>query len=91
MVKAETISKCFKEAGILDSSMDNEEDPFLAADDLALQDLMKKTMNGQDSCTLEEYVNGEDSIPVCLEFDSDRCDKSFLSHLGGDPYDKEDS
>ena len=46
MVKAETTSKCFKKAGILDSSMDmvtrDEEDPFLAADELALQDLMKK-------------------------------------------------
>ena len=46
MVKAETISKCFKKAGILDSSMDmvtrDEEDPFLAADKLALQYLMRK-------------------------------------------------
>ena len=51
----------------------DEEDPFLAADELALQDFMeKKKMNGQDSCTLEEYVNSEDSIPVCMEFDSDR-------------------
>ena len=44
MVKVETISKCFKKAGILDSSMDvvthDEEDAFLAADELALQDLM---------------------------------------------------
>ena len=60
MVKAETISKCFKKAGILDSSMDmvtcDEEDPFLAADELTLQDLMKKTtMNGQDSYMLEEW------------------------------------
>ena len=52
---------------------------------------MKKTMNGQDSCTLEEYVNDEDSIPVCMEFDSDRWDESFLSHLGDDAYDQEDS
>ena len=46
MVEAETISNCFEKAGILDSSMDmvthDEEDPFLAADELALQDLMKK-------------------------------------------------
>ena len=62
----------------------DEEDPFLAADELALQDLMKKTMNGQDSYTLEEYVNGEDSIQVSMEFDSDRWDESFLSHLGDD-------
>ena len=39
-------------------------------------------MNGQDSCMLEEYVNGEDSILVCMEFDSDRWD---------DAYDQEDS
>ena len=48
MVKAETIS-CLKEAGILDSSMDmvthDEENPFLAADELALQDLMKNNNN----------------------------------------------
>ena len=45
MVKAETISKCFKKAGILDSSMDmvthDEEDP----DELAHQDLMKNNNN----------------------------------------------
>ena len=43
-------------------------------------------MNCQDHCTLEEYVNGEDSIPVCMEFDSDRWDESFLSHLEDDAY-----
>ena len=52
--------------------------------------MKKQTMNGQDSCMLE-YVNGEDSIPVCLEFDSDRWDETFLSHLGDDAYDQEDS
>ena len=56
------------EGRYLDSSMDmvthDEENPFLAADELALQDLLKKTMNGQDSCTLERYVNSEDNIPI---------------------------
>ena len=48
MVKAESISKCFKKAGILDSSMcmvtRDEEDPSLAAVELAPKDLyvMKK-------------------------------------------------
>ena len=51
----------------------------------------KTTMNGRDSCTLDEYVNGEGSIPVCIEFDSDRWDKTFLSHFGEDAYDQEDS
>ena len=48
-------------------------------------------MNGQDICMLEEYVNGDDSIPVCMEFDSDRWDKKHLSHFGDDPCDQEDS
>ena len=29
-------------------------------------------------------VNGEDSVPVCMEFDSDRWDERFLSHLVDD-------
>ena len=41
----------------------DEEDPFLAADELALQDLMEKTTNNEWSRQLE-YVNDEDSIPV---------------------------
>ena len=61
----------------------DEEDPCLAADELALQDLMRTKMNGQNSCT---HVNVEDSIPVCMEFDNDRWDESFLSHLGDDAY-----
>ena len=56
-------------------------DPFLAADELALQDLWKKTMSGQDSCTLEKYVNDEDSIPVCMEF-GDRRDEFFVASWG---------
>ena len=40
---------------------------------------MKKTMNGQDSCMLEEYVIGEDSIPVCMELDGT---KVFCRILG---------
>ena len=67
----------------MDMVTHNEEDPILAADELALQDLMKKNNNEwSDSCTLEEYVNGEDSIPVCMEFDSDRWDESFYHILG---------
>ena len=94
MVKAETIS-CLKEAGILDSSMDmvthDEENPFLAADELALQDLMKNNNNEWSRQLHAGGVCHEDSIPVCMEFDSDRWDESFLSHLGDDAYDLENS
>ena len=62
----------------------DEEDPFLAADELAPKDLHvmeKKAIDGQDSCTLVEYVNSEDSIPVCMEFDSDRWDESIMGMM----------
>ena len=62
----------------------DEEDPLLAADELAPKDLHvmgKKAIYGRDSCTLVEYVNGEDSIPVSMEFDSDRWDKSILGMI----------
>ena len=44
-------------------------------------------MNSQDFCTLEEYVNVEDSIPVCMEFDRT---KVFYRILGMMHYDQED-
>ena len=52
MVKAETISKCFRKAEILDSAMyvvtrgleDDDEDPFLDSDVRMLQSLIDKTM-----------------------------------------------
>ncbi len=55
-------------AGILDSStMDvvtcEEEDHFQEADEhLKLQSLIDDTMNGWDSCKLEEYVNGDNDL-----------------------------
>ena len=47
-------------------------------------------MNGQDSCTLEEYVNGEYSQFAWSLIVIDGT-KVFLSHLGDDAYDQEDS
>ena len=57
----------------------DEEDPFLAADELALQDLMEKTTNNEWSRQLEYVI-----VSQFLEFDSDRWDESFLSHLQDD-------
>ena len=63
-VKAETICKCFRKAGVLDATMDvvargeEDDDPFLEADkSLELQGLSDKTMqSSQEKCMLEEYV-----------------------------------
>ena len=45
----------------------DDEDAFVAADEsMALQGLIDEAMTGYDHCPLEEYVNGEDDVPVCM-------------------------
>ena len=56
-VKETTTCKCFRKAGILDSTLNivscdlDDEDPFLAADEsMALQGLIDEAMTGHDHC-----------------------------------------
>ena len=86
-VKAETIVKCFKTAGILTSEFDvvstciNESDPF---DDieatLELGDLIERTV-GNNSCPASEYINGDEDVPVCAEFEDETWEESFFQSL----------
>ena len=39
-------------------------------------------MTGHDHCPLEEYVNGEDDVPVCLDACSDTWEEEFFDNLG---------
>ena len=64
LVQEETVQKCFRRAGVLDSDLAivarDEQDPFLAADESeTLQDLISTTMSGHEACPVEEYINGE--------------------------------
>ena len=79
----------FRKAGILDSTLNviscdlDDEDAFLAADEsMALQGLIDEVMTGHDHCPLEEYVNGEDDVPVCLDACSDTWEEEFFDSLG---------
>lgn len=65
-VSPETISKCFRKAGILNKKMEvvtrgtlDDFDPF---DDLdterQLQDLISRTMPTAEACTADEYIHG---------------------------------
>ena len=61
----------------------DEEDPFSAADEcMALQGLIDKTMSGHKACPLEEYVNGDSDLPVCLDVDDNSWENTFFAHLG---------
>ena len=56
-MKEETIKKCFRKAGVLDSTLSvvvhDEQDPFLAVDEsvLKLKELIHVTMTGRQACS----------------------------------------
>ena len=91
-VKEETIRKCFHKAGILGADMSvvehDEQDPFSEADEyMALQSLMTQTMNTQEVCPLQEYLNGEDGIALCRDCDETCWEESFFANLRQDQED----
>ena len=79
MVKPETISKCFRNAGILSGSMDvinsglnendDSDDPFLESDQylIGLQTLIDKTVH--EGCNVNEYIHCDGDLPVCTNLD----------------------
>lgn len=69
MVTSQKGNHCFCKAGILgvDTCMSvvehDEQDPFSEADEyMALKILLIQTMNTQETCPLQEYLNGEDYL-----------------------------
>ena len=63
-VRATTITKCFQKAGILIENAGvlevMTEDPFLGADEnMSLGSLISTAMGSVNSCSVEEYVNGD--------------------------------
>ena len=83
-----TISKCFRKAGILDTDLDvicrdaDDEDAFLEANNLfELGRLIEKT--GNDGCSSSDFVSGDD-LPVCVEMDDDNWQSVFLDELTND-------
>ena len=75
-VKSDTITKCFRKAGVLNDVLevvgldhagaDGSVDPFADIDEnLELQHLIEQT--GCESCTPQEFISGDDDLPVCVE------------------------
>lgn len=40
---------------------------------------------GESSCSAEEYVAGEDALPVCADFDCEDWDENWLNSLNDNP------
>ena len=98
-VREETISKCFRKAGILSSGLDvvscpvmaDDIDPFLEVDArLEMQNLIDRAMPTGQGCSVDEYIKGDDNLPVCTDLDSDTWDANFLSQLGQQEKESED-
>ena len=83
-VKQETVSKCFRKAGVLGESFSivsrehEDQDPFdeldctESSDDNNLEDLIRQlNMPAEATCSVGEYVNGEDDLSTCSEYDDD--------------------
>ena len=62
------------------------EDDFDPFDDLdtkrQLQDFITRTMPTAEACTADEYINGDNIVPVCVEYDNDTWEDSFFAGLG---------
>ncbi len=84
-VSPETISKCFKKAGVLNYELDvvtlgatdGSVDPFSDIDEL--QCLIEQT--GSESCTAREFITGDDNLPICADMDNENWEETFLKEL----------
>ena len=89
-MKASTIKKRFRKVGVLRDDFEvqvvnEEEDPFVDIDNtLQLGSLIHSAMGGS-SCSAEEYVTGEDALPVCADFDREDWDENWLNSLNDIP------
>ena len=92
LVVEETICKCFKKAGILTSDMDvvstgleEDDDPFSECDlRQEMQSLIDETMPADGRCSLNEYLEGENELQVCVDTGGDDWEASFFEQLGDD-------
>ena len=89
-VKETTICKCFQKAVILDSTLNVVSCDLTADESMALQGLIDEAMTCCDHCPLEEYVNGEDNVPVCVDACSDTWEEEFFDNLGQEDQGEED-
>ena len=91
-VTVDTIKKCFRSSGILDSKFElrsldilNGDDPFEDCDvdgnDTELADLVSR-VQVENSCSVKELIHNEDDTPVCGEVTDDTWDEAFFSELG---------
>ena len=95
-VKRETIVKCFKKCGIISGEsavvarIGANEDPFDDVDEARELTALVDELGLHDStCSPQEYVTGDDNLPVCDDAGDD-WDEHFLAGLSRDQADTEE-
>lgn len=90
--RPEAVKNCFRKAGILYESCSvvsrlyEERDPFedvniaVSADTREMEALMSQIGPTEGSCSVTEFVSGDDDLPVCFELDDDQWEEQ-LFHL----------
>ena len=51
---------------------------------MEVQSLIEKTMPAGGRCDLDEYLHGDDDLPVCMDLDNDSWETDLLDQLGQD-------
>ena len=65
-------------------SWETEDDLFYDLhEDRNLQEVICKVML-PDACSVREYVNGDEDVPVCVDMDHNSWGETFMPHSLGD-------
>ena len=56
-------------------------DIVVSADTQEMEALMSLLGPTEGSCSVTEFVSGDDDLPVCLEFDDDQWEEQFFSSV----------
>ena len=90
-MKATAIQKCFRRAGILNTDLGvqtlcEDEDPFQDIDiQVGMSSLISTSMGTLSHCSLDEYIDGDNSRPTCVDIDGQDWDGSWLNSLTYEP------
>ncbi len=85
-VKKETVVNCFRKSGVIAANstvvtrIGSQEDPFDDVDAYEELDALLIQM-GDDLCSTDEYINGDNDLPFCDDTDDETWDEQFMIDL----------
>ena len=60
----------------------DDEDPFNDIDDeMGMNSLISHAMETPQHCSADEYLTGDNSLPVCVDIDGNNWDENWLNSL----------